>query len=407
MDSPVVQIISPSGLTTYNVFDTIKVTAHVSDPDGLKTISVYIINGANIQVLPGYQITVTSDNMTFTVPYALNNIHLASGNYNIVVDAYNGANISYAYQKIYIAAAPEKRVAIYAITRAGNWLQGYSLDTLLHATPFFTVPGNFASSDINSYYQQLYLVPLDTGNMTALKVPSASTSWTLQGINSPAQYFTNVYSYGNAAYVSLFSGFVRFYNNAGVLQLQIATDTGYYPVKTFIWSNYLFVEEKALPPPNENLVVFYQATGMGYQQLALPNGPIVAMFGYDNNDLLVLGNESTGQPYLLQYNIPANTFFEPVSLPSSRLLSATQINSNTYLLAFANQTIYQYTWNPNSLGTYLNGLNASRLRYDPVHNEIIVSSGNAIKEYNYSTASLLYSTSLADSVLDIQILYNE
>lgn len=405
-DTPSINIIAPAGFTSYNVFDTVKVTAQVSDPAGLKTVSVYIMNSANIQVLQGYQVQVTSNNMTFTVPLIINNIHLPSGNYFVAVNAYNGANMNYAYRQIYIAAAPQKRVAVYAITRAGTWLQGYTLDSALHSSTAFTVAGNYAASDVNSYYQQLYIVPLDTGNASALNVPANSFAWSLQGINSPAHYFTNVYSYGNAAYVSLFAGFVKFYNSTGVLQMQINTDTAYYPVKTLVWNNFLFVEEKSISSPGDNLVVFYQASGMGYQQLALPSGSQVAMFGYDINDLLVAGNQSNGMPYLLQYNISANTFFAPVALPSSRMLSAVQINSNTYLLSFADQTIYQYTWSPNAFSPFMSGVAASKLRYDAVNNEILAAAANTVKEYTYPGASLLYSASLGDSVLDIQILYN-
>jgi hypothetical protein len=130
------------------------------------------------------------------------------------------------------------------------------------------------------------------------------------------------------------------------------------------------------------------------------------MFGYDINDLLVAGNQSNGMPYLLQYNISANTFFAPVALPSSRMLSAVQINSNTYLLSFADQTIYQYTWSPNAFSPFMSGVAASKLRYDAVNNEILAAAANTVKEYTYPGASLLYSASLGDSVLDIQILYN-
>lgn len=405
-DSPTIKIYSPASINNYRVYDTVRVSANVSDAVGLKTVSVYLMNSLNVQALPAYPVTVTSNDMTFNISYTLNDIHLASGSYFIVVNAYNGTNISYAYQQINITAVPQKRTAVYAITRSGAALQVYALDSVLHSTQACTFSGNFVASDVNSYYQQLFIAPLDTGNVSAFGIPPVSPVWSVPGMNSPTPFFTNVSSYGNAAWVSVYSGFVKYYDKSGALQMQIPIASGYYPEKTALYSGYLFVEERNVLPPNENLVLFNANTGAPYQQNALPPGELLAMFKQDNDDIFIAGNQSTGQPYLLQYKFSTNSFYSPVTLPSSKLLAATQVDANTYLLAIANQTIYQYTWNPNGIMPYLNGVTASHLRYDAVNNVLLAACGSSVNQYNYTNSMLMYSCPLPDSVLDIQILYN-
>jgi hypothetical protein len=409
VDYPSVQIISPTGLVTYSVFDTVIVTGHVSDGSTLQSVSVYLNNSSSVQVLPAAPIAITSNSMNFTIAFVINDIHLASDYYFITLKASNGSNTSFAYEKIYVKAAPTKRLEVYAFTRGTGTTQVWKLDSILHSSFAFSEPGNFSSSDVSAYWQQLYIAALDTGNVNAVSVPGGSGAWTVNGVSSLIPYFTNVYSYADAAYVSQYdgtNGYLKYFDRLGVLQTQITTTSGYYPIKTFIWSNYIFTEQKSTSSTIENLVLLYQSSELGYQQASLP-GPVVAMYGQDNNDVFVFGNQTSGAPYMAQYNIPNNLFYSPIALPASKLLSVAQIDANTFLLGFANNTVYQYTYNPNSLVTYISGVTATQLRYDVANNVVVIATGKNVNQYNYTNAALMYSALLGGNVLDIQILYNK
>jgi len=408
IDSPSVQILQPSGLQTFNVFDTINVKASVSDADGLKSISIVLTNAQSSQVLPPVSVPVTSNSMTFTWPYILSDIHLASGQYFITVTASNGTHSTNANQKINVITAPTKRIAIYAITRNASNVQTWKIDTLFHSTAGPLVNGNYSGSDISSYYQQLFIAASDTGNVNAISVPSGTSLWNVQGITSNTPYFTNIYSYGDAAYVSLYNGYVKYYDHKGNIQTVIAANANYYPLKTFAWSNYLFTEEKSTTSSAENLVLYYAQSGVGYQQVSIP-GPIVAMYGMDANDVFIFGNQTSGAPYMQDYNISGNIFYTPITLPNAKLLSVAQLSSGSFLMGFDNGMIYQYTYNPSNFVAYLNGINASHIRYNALNNQLVLTSNKVVQEYNcgVSSATLVYSITMPDSVLDIQILYNK
>jgi hypothetical protein len=409
VDYPTVQITSPTGLVTYKVFDTVTVTGHVSDGSTLQSVSVYLSNSGSVQVLPSSPVTITSNNMNFAISFVINDIHLASDYYFITLRASNGSNASYAYEKIYVKAAPTKRLEVYAFIRGTGTTQVWKLDSVLHSSFGFSESGNFSSSDVSAYWQQLYIAALDTGNVSAINVPIGSGAWGVTGVSSLVPYFTNIYSYSDAAYVSMYdgtNGYLKYFDHTGALQLQIAITAGYYPIKTFVWGNYIFTEEKSTSSNLENLVLLYQSTGVGYEQTSLP-GSVVAMYGQDNDDVFIFGNQTSGGPYMMQYKISGNIFYSPISLPASKLLSVTQIDVNTYLLGFANNTVYYYTYNPNSLVTYISGVTATQLRYDVANNVVLVADGKNVNQYNYTNAALMYTAPLAGNVLDIQILYNK
>lgn len=413
-DSPTVQISAPTGQQTFNVFDTITVRAHVTDPQGLKSISVYLANSQSTQVLPVVSPAITSNDMQISVPYVLSDFHMPGGQYYITVKAYNGTNSTVAYQQVNVNAAPTKRVAIYAITRSGFNTEVWKVDSLLHVSAGNIVPGDFSASDVNSYYQQLYIAAHDSGNINAYGVPVFGGAWGVTGTNSSIPCFTNVYSYGDAAYVSFYNvsgdGYVNYYNHLGLQQSHINDNTGYYPIKTLLWGNYLFVEEKNKTSNSENLVLYFSQSGLGYQQIALP-GPLVWMCGMDNDHIFVFGNTATGSPYIMQYTISTNVFYSPYILPSAKLLSAVQLSSGIFLAGFNNGIINEYIFTP-SLNTiqYISGANATQIRYDAVNSELVVATGKIVQEYSCGPTSgtfMASTTAFPDSVKDVQILFNK
>jgi len=403
---PSVQIISPSGLNTYGVFDTIIIKANVSDASHLQSVTVYITNAQNEPVLPTAVIPITGKSMSFTCRYPLNNIHLANGEYNIVVNASNGTNTQLAFQQVYIDAVPTVRLGIYAVTRNSNGVHVSKIDTNFMVSMIYTQGGDYSSSDVSSYYQQLYISAADSGSVTAL-MPNGSAIWSIPGLISPTPYFTNVYSYGDAMYISqYYNGYIKYINHSGAGVMTTTAASGYYPIKTCVWNNYLFAEEKNIGSPLRNLVVYYAPSGAGYEQAVIP-GPVVAIFGMDANDLFVFGNNTSGGAYLQLYNVPGNIFYSPIALPAANLLSVAQIDAQTYLLGFDNGIIYSYSYNPNGFVPYLTGVTASHMQYDQPDNELVVSSGKNVYEYNCTPLTLIYTANMQDSVLNLHLLYNK
>lgn len=421
-DYPAVQISTPYSLATFNVPGNIQVTGHVSDAKNLTSVTVYIGNNQNTPSEQVVSIPITSNNMNVSCTYSLNDIHMASGQYYMTITASNGINQASAFQQIYVNALPTQRTALYAITHNVSgvhvWgITGSSAFTI-DSSYSYAVPGDYSSSDINSYYQQLYIAGHDSGNVNVYSVPNSPSSlWTINGYSSPAPYFTNVYCNDDAEFISYYNnnmpnGVVKCFNHSGAGQGVYNAIPGNYPIKTILWNGFLFVEEKQITSQQEALQSYYQSSAVQYKSCSLP-GTVVAMYEYDNNDIFIFGNNSSGGAYIQLYSYGGNTdnSYFPFSLSSyGNLLSVAQINPNTYLVGFSNGNIYQcsYSNSNENFTPYITGVIASTIRYDNVNNEIIIASGKTVSQYSYANPLLApVSIHLSDSVLDVHVLYNK
>ena len=105
-ESPVISFSSPTSGQTYNMFDSVRVTAHVSDNMHLSYINVTLTDGNHNAVQSSYSIPITSTNFIFDIKYILTNYHLPSGIYYIQVTADVCYNTTSSYQSIYITDSP-------------------------------------------------------------------------------------------------------------------------------------------------------------------------------------------------------------------------------------------------------------------------------------------------------------
>ncbi|HTA28309.1 MAG TPA: hypothetical protein VK809_11000, partial [Bacteroidia bacterium] len=190
---PAVVISSPYSQEYFNVPTTIHVTGSVSDAKSLTAVTVYIANSQNTPVEHSIQVPVTSNNMSISLIYSLNDIHMAGGEYYMTITASNGTNTQSAFAKIYVDALPTQRTAIYAVTRNGAGINAWKINSSFQDSLSYTVSGDYSSSDVNSYYQQFYIAAHDSGNMNVYAVPDAAPYWSITGDVTPAPYFTNIY----------------------------------------------------------------------------------------------------------------------------------------------------------------------------------------------------------------------
>ena len=183
---PTVLISSPYNQEYFNVPATIQVTGTASDSKNLTAVSVYLANAQNVPIEHTIIIPVTSNSMNISCTYSLDDIHLPSGQYYMTITASNGTNRVSAFQEINVDAIPTKRTAVYAITRSSAGINAYKINSSFQDSISFTVSGDYSSSDVNSYYQQLYITAHDSGNLNAYAEPYASPYWNLVGGVSPS-----------------------------------------------------------------------------------------------------------------------------------------------------------------------------------------------------------------------------
>ncbi len=403
---PVITISTPTDGQAFNVLDFITVSADVSDDQQLSSISVCVLDDHYMPVQNAVEVTVGSKkSMTFTKSYQLYDIRLESGIYFIWVAASDGKNIANAYQRIDVTAVPKKLKGIYALAKSSSvYTSVTKIDSAYNVIPIGNYISDYGGSSISAYEQSLFFSGYNTGDTKAIDVENGSVKWAVPYPLGPAPHCQDNYYANRITYVSYRSGAISGYNESAINYFSASAVSGYYPEKIFRHNTYMLSEQRSLTTGIPQLVV-YLSTGVAIQQQSLAQD-VVAMFKRTNNETFVFGNDATNHSAMEIYDISGNSFWSPHAMPANKLLSVEQVDTNTYILGFDNNTIYKYTYHNNSLLSYLTGVKPVCMRYNEVDNEMIIADDTKVWCYDFPSVTFKNSASLSDSIRSIQLLYN-
>lgn len=404
---PEVTITSPSENQSYHVFDVIQVNAAVRDESQITSLSISLVDANHGVAIPAFSLPVSSPSMTINTQYALDNIHLETGIYYLLISASDGKNDSHTYLPIYLTAIPKIREKIIVISAANSAQThlSYIDSTFTAIIPSGSFGGDFIGSSISSYYQQGYVCGNYTGNFTGINLNDNSIQFNILANPSSNPYFTGFYADGKYTYVARYDGYINGVDYSGNSIFSANSKDGFYTQKFCFNNGYLIAEEKERFSSLKKIISYY-STGVAVQECSL-NQNVVAFCEKDLQTVFVFGN-SSGQGVIQLFDRTNNNLWNPYNytLPTGSILSTVKIDENTYLIGHSNGTIYKYEYLSSSLTTYLTGYTAIQLKYDDVMNELCIAEANRISTFDYSTAMLHNSLNSSETVLDIHFLYN-
>lgn len=403
---PVVNISSPYDNQYFSVHDTMSVSASVSDETGLKSVSVVLVNENLVPVQQVREVQVNNKEMQFTLQEVIYDIYLESGVYYIRIAASDGYNTTNDYRQVNITAAPRERKGIIFTSNDASSVSVFAADNALAITPKIVLPGDYSASAVNSYYQDLYVAGKYSGKVNAVSMTANSVKWNIPVIQGSVPYFTNVYNDGNYSYVSYYDGNLRGYDHNGVLRYTATAAQNFYPVKSLHHEEYIITEQHDKTSPVRKLVVYYATNGTGKQETSLLSQDVKELYSKDADNVFVFGNNGS-QGVIEIYSMSGNGFWSPHTLPTGRLLSVTQVDSNTYLIGHENNIVYKFQYLPLSLTSFINGVTANAIEYDPVMNQVVVADNNNLRLFNYANGGLIGSVAHTDTIEAVHVWYNK
>jgi hypothetical protein len=403
---PVVSIYSPFENQSFSVYDTILVNASVSDETNITALSVSLVDINYIPVHKSVAAEVSYPPMTLNILYPLDNIHLLSGKYYIMITASDGTNDSRTFCPVMISAVPKqlKKVFVASNTSPYQTNLSYIDSTFSSITPFKNFSGDFTGTSASSYDQRVFLCGNYNGAFSGINI-DGSVKFSLSAITSSAPYFTGFYGEDKKNFVARHDDeTVKGYDNSGQVIYTAHANPGYYVRKLIMNNGFLVAEEKSKTSSSRILVSFY-STGTAEQQVAL-NQDVVDLCEKDDHNVFVFGNNS-GQGVIQLYDRLNNNLWEPYPYPlaTGAILSAVKINETTYLIGHSNGTIYKYQYS-GGVTTYLTGFTAKRLRYDELNDQVYIVESNLITAVDFVSKIPVHVISSGENVLDISFLYN-
>jgi hypothetical protein len=404
---PKVVFNTPFENQSFMVYDNIAVNASVSDETRITELAITLVDLNYIPVQSSLLVPVSSSTITVNVSYPVDNIHLESGMYYLMITASDGKNDSRTFRRVLIIGVPKVLKKVFVATSSSVFQTNLSfIDSTFSGMNFNnTFSGDYLAVSSSSYDQQVFMCGNYTGAFTSLTVPDNTLKFTISPAVSASPYFTGFYAEDRKIFVGRYDETIKGYSTAGNIIYSGTANPGYYVRRMIMNNGYMVAEEKHKTSSGKVLVSFY-STGTPEQQVAI-NQDVVAFCEKDDHKVFVFGNNA-GQGVIQLYDRLNNNLWDPYpySLAAGSILSAVKIDLDTYLIGHSNGTIYKYQYTSGSMTTYLNGYAANQLKYDALNNNVYIVEANLITAVDYPSKVIMHSVSSAESILGISFLYN-
>lgn len=405
-EAPGVAITAPAAGSQLNVLDVVNVGVNITDNEELSRVDLRLVSNDMIPVLPVSSRNISGTSQSVTITYVLDDIRLETGSYYFEVIAYDATgNEEHAFVQVNVTALPLQLKSIIAAYTAPGTIDVMQIDSAWNLSSLGAFTGDFTDLAVSSWWQQVGYTGKISGPFRSWSLDGNYSGWTTNAFPSTGDYWGKCEAIGRDWFINFRAdGVIRSKTWTGQNTAQYTANSGYFFNAFTVSGSYFFADQVDATGTNRVLSVFDKATGGGaVQQTTLTAVPL-KMFPRDNSSIYIAANNGN-QAKLLIYDFSMNGTWEPVSLPAGRLLSATQVDSNTLLLAMDNGNIYKFTYNPVGAVVWATR-SAQQVRYDPAGNTVITAEGVNVRQYDYNNAAQINSIAMPDSVDDVELRYN-
>jgi len=333
---------------------------------------------------------------------------LPSGNYFLNIKASDGALLTNSYIRLYLHEAARVFKHAVIITKApAQYLSMNVYDNNLQADFKGNISSDFGYAAYEPIDKLLYVSGKYQRYLYCYDLENNLLKWQTQVSGSqPNIFFNDMALFGKKVYVSLRNQAIVAYNDGGQMAAMIQSEDGFYPDKMLFHDNLIITSQRLFSSQNGFIVVYYQSSGAMAQFLQTGLHP-VRFFARDTYHIFVFANSPTGQAELRIYDLASNNTWQPYSLPPGRIIAVEKISNNNFLIAYTNR-IYNYSYSPSSLTTFVDNIQTESMRYETGSQLLWVGTKDKkIGLYNYPFGTLINETILTDSIKDIVLIYNK
>lgn len=405
---PLITISTPFTDQPFNVGDGMHVTGTITDESQLTKATINLLDEQGHPVGLTLPVSITASPVNIDINYALDDIHLETGRYQVTVFASDGTNDTYAYQWIYIYAVPRTLSKILVTTTTSSLQTTLSLiDSLTGSfVPLKNFAGDHLASAVSSYFQTFYHCGNSTGHFTGMDLVTKASLFDIEPVQSPPlPFFTGFYSLDKAWYVASYNELIKGYDRLGTIIYNAKQLNGYYAQHFCMNGGELIAEEQQKTGSDKKLVCYY-STGSARQSCSITQD-VVSFCEKDDRHVFIFGNKA-GQGIIQLYDRNANNLWNPYpyTLAAGAITCALKLDADTYLIAHSNGTIYKYVYSASSVTTYLTGYLAIRLLKEELSNTLFVVEKNKINRFDFGGLKPLTPITSADDIVDVNFLYN-
>ena len=404
---PTISVQQPVSGQQINGLDTIPIVFSVSDDENVKGISISLRNSNDDIVAQTISKSVNTKEYQFNESYVLDNVHLQSGAYYFDISANDGENTSHKFINVNLNAIPKTREGIFISSYNGTSSDVYLMDNSYQTSHYKNFSGDVLGITVNSYDQQLVHSCYVSGSLTAINLLNGNTAWTITAQPSPpTPYFTSLMKgYDNKIYSGYRDGKFKAFNTSGAASINGWANTNFYIEEAALLGDFYVTEQQSIPVGQSKIVLHWKASGAQHQQ-AWVNEDIKGIYQKNNNEYILLTNNSSNIGNVIFYYLSTGLTGSPFSVSIGKIEDCVEISSGVYLVA-EGSNLTLINCNTFSTISYLTGVTADKLKYDNQSNELFVVDGSQITIYDYSTKSVKSIYVHPTTVVDLDFWYNK
>lgn len=401
---PTVTIQSPVDGLQASVFDQISMTINVADNEALDRIELKLVDVNLISAMPTGTQSLSGTGSTVNIIYSLDDITLATGQYYLQATVFDKeGNSSRDYVMLYVTAVPLNLEGFFAVTTTPGFVTLHRVDSAWNLSTHGTYQGDFTDLAMSSWWQQVAFTGAYTGMLQVISLDGQHPGWTDAAFPSSGPYWGRIIPHGRDWLINYRAdGIIQTKSWSGNIVSTNNANSGYF-FRNFTWSGDKLFADMVDVTGNSRMLGVYLSSGAAAQTASMNLDP-VELFPRDETTIYAVGNYQ-GQGKLLIYDYDQSGFWEPIALPAGQVLSCCQVDVNTLLIGMDNGTVYEFTYSPVGLVTYVSAT-AQELRYNEADGTVITVEGTSIKEYDYPQTGILNQVVLPDTALDVELWYN-
>lgn len=400
--SPLINIQEPSG-GVFQVFDTLKVEADISDNEQIKSISVKIIDSKNQQVTPSYTLAISKKSYHLNINYKIDNLYLESGNYFLLVEANDGINTGKDYISISIGAVPKRLEDILIVETENAVSSIYSILNGKKLLKTFSYP--YQDFIYNSYAQQ-YLYLSGEGILTAYDKKELKLQWSVSDLKNPNREYLGQLSYRNKLVcVNAYSGSIRSYNGKGEIVKQANTIDTKGEISQF-WFGYqkIMAFKKPYTSDDEKIEELNEETGASVYTYDISFSPERLCF-VDEDLCIAFGNKyqkAKACSLSTLYNV-----VHPFGDFGDRELGDAYKYSSYYYILSLNQEIVEYDLSNDNERILETTQKNVKFYHEELYDKLYFIDGNQILNLSYPAAGSQLFYQNDKTISDLIFVYNK
>ncbi len=402
--APVIDIVSPTANSSFEVHSSVEIQAHVVDDKKLDWVKFDIIDPDGKVVVYQVERSNLSANENLTVQLFIENIHLNSGNYFLRVVAFDGENKHSEFVDIIIQELPLKTdKTILLKTQLPAHMDTLDMNNIVHNVLNFNQ--NIVFAKANSYSGEIILAWNNPSKLVYLNKNDLSTEnpINIPNANSPDLYHNiTLDETSYHFFISTQTGYIHEIGLSGSNFLSFQIENNLRPYQLCTTENLIVVEEKLTNINDRFIKTYYKNSGIQVNSHYLDFN-LIFIYALSNNEIILIGNENN-QGVIAKYLINENTIIT-LANDLSPIHSACHIAGNSFAIGTNLETKIIQLTDFSISNQMIWAIGANHLIYNKAVNRLLSLNNYSYNSFDPSNSQ--YTSLPISNYQKLEFIYNK